>query len=162
MTDLLTHVLFVYTGMTVASWRYPRLRLFVPISMIGAVIPDLSKARIIIPAGVIETALGLPFSWTAIHRLGGTLAVLALVATFFPKRLRSRVFGALLFGASTAYLLDAGLIRANGVTPPYLYPIAWMPLPTAGLYLSSESWPALVSGSVAAAVWTINRVYVED
>lgn len=160
MADLLTHVLFVYIILTVSSWYVDMLRSYVSVAMIGAVIPDLAKIRLVLGSDAIEAALNVPFSWFPVHRAGGILAVAGLGSLFFIRTHRLRGFVGLCFGASTGLLLDTLVIRANGVVPPYLYPFSWWQPPSLDLYLSSDVWPALVVIPLAVGVWWVDRFRV--
>lgn len=156
--DLLTHVLVLYVATTVVSWRYPWLRPYVPVAMAGAVIPDLAKVRLLVGASTAEATLGAPFSWYPIHRLGGAVVIAGFAALCFSRRTRLRALGVLLAGVASAFLLDAGLIRASGMAPPYLYPLTWWQPPTAGIYLSSDRWPAVVAVGAAVIVWLLDNI----
>lgn len=158
MTDLLTHVLAVYVLLTAASWRYREVRPYVPIGMVGAIIPDLAKARLVVTSGAIEGALGLPFSWLAIHRLGGVVVIAGLGAVCFDRDARLGGFLALLVGGIAALALDLGVKRASGLAPPYLYPVSWWQPPSADLYLSADPLPAGLALAVALVVWWLDRV----
>lgn len=157
MTDLLTHVLFVYVVLTVVSWRIEGIERYISVGMVGAVIPDIVKIHLFIGPKTVQSALGVPFSWAPIHRLGGTVLLAGIAALFFARRVRVRAFGFLLAGATTGFVLDAGLKRANRVTPPYFYPLSWWQPPSGDLYLSSDAWPAMVAILVAAVIWTMDR-----
>lgn len=158
MPDLLTHVLLVYglaTGLAVSSERFPRR--YVPIAMAGAIIPDLSKLYLVVPGEQITALLGVPFSWLPIHRLGGTVVLAALATVAVWHSARRRIFLALLAGALTQYPLDALIRRANGLSPPYFYPLSWWHPPAGGLYLSSDLWPVLPALAVACVGYLAAR-----
>lgn len=157
MSDLLTHVLVVFSVLTVASWRLDWLGRYVAVGMVGAVLPDLVKVGLVVGPDAVEAVLGLPFSWLPLHRLGGVVVLAGLGAMAFSRPHRRRAFGALVFGATSGLVLDVGVIRANGVTPPYLYPLSWWQPPSWDLYLSSDGWPAVVAVAVAGAVWLLDR-----
>lgn len=42
------------------------------------------------------------------------------------------------------------------------WPLTQYQPPTPNIYLSSDRWPALVSGLVAAIVWAVDRQLVEE
>lgn len=158
MVDLLAHALLAYAVFTALTARSDRLApRHVPLGVVGGVIPDLSKASLIIGSGRVEAVLGLPFSWLALHRLGALLLLAALSALFFERTERPVVFGSVLGGGLLHLALDALVIRADGLVPPYLYPFAWWRLPSGDLYLSSELWPTLVALALAATVWLLTR-----
>ena len=157
MVDLLTHVLSVYVVLTIASWYVDGIDAYVGVGMIGAIVPDLAKARLLIDPDTIESILQIPFSWNAFHRLGGVLVVVGIGSLLFDPKHRSRVFGFLCVGAISALVLDLGVIRAGGVAPPYLYPFSWYEPPAANLYLSSDQWPAIVASAFAIGTWLVDR-----
>lgn len=157
MTDLLTHVLVAFALFTVASWRFGFDSRYVSIGVVGTLLPDLSKIHLLVPATAVENALGIPFSWYPLHRIGGAVVVCTIAATFFRSDMRARATGFLLAGTVLHFLLDAGIKRANGVTPPYFYPFSWYQPPAGNLYLSSDVWPAVVALALAATVWLLDR-----
>lgn len=157
MTDLLTHVLAAFVLATVASWWIDFDRQYVPVAMVGAVVPDLVKIRMLLGAGTIEAVLGIPFSWSPIHRFGGALVLCGVAVTFFRPGTRTRAAGFLLAGAGSHFVLDAGITRANGVIPPYFYPFSWYQPPAGGFYLSSDPWPTVIALVLAGTVWLVDR-----
>lgn len=157
MVDLLTHVLVVYVVLTIASWHLDGIDAYVGVGMIGAILPDLAKIRILVDPDTVEAILHVPFSWNPFHRLGGIIVVAGMGSLLFDPDHRSRVFGVLCFGAVTALILDLGVIRAGGIAPPYLYPFSWYEPPAANLYLSSDRWPAVVAVALAAGIWLGDR-----
>lgn len=158
MPDLLTHVLVAYVTATALAWNVSRIpRWFVPVGMVGAVLPDVVKIYLLVPSGVVESALGVPFAWDPIHRLGGVLALAGLGTLLFDRPYRRAVFGTLVAGATTHLFLDSLIRRANGLTPPYLYPLSWWHPPSGNLYLSSDGWPAALALVVAAGVFVYDR-----
>lgn len=158
MPDLLTHVLIVYVMLTVAFWLTDLFeRNLIPVAMAGAGIPDFSKLYLLVSADVVESVMGLPFSWLALHRLGPTIAIAGIFAICFRRGIRTRVFGFLLFGVGSHFVLDLGVKRASGAAPPYLYPLSWWHPPAANLYLSSDLWPVFVTAGVAILVWRLDN-----
>jgi len=77
MPDLLTHVLVAYILATLLSARYEWLTpQFVTLVMLGAIVPDLTKIRLLIDSALIESLLTIPFDWNAIHTTGGALVAI--------------------------------------------------------------------------------------
>jgi membrane-bound metal-dependent hydrolase YbcI (DUF457 family) len=156
--DLLVHVLVGYVlGAALAESRVGLPDRFVPVAMVGAVLPDLAKARLLVPSHRVEPLLGLPFSWLALHRLGPALAVAALVALAVRKTDRRTAFAVLAAALASHFLLDALILRADGHSPPYFYPVSMARPPAGGLYVSADRWPLFVAAPVAAAVWLWRR-----
>lgn len=158
MPDLLTHVLVAYVTVTVLVWNVDRLpgRL-VPVAMVGAVLPDLAKVHLVVSSATVASALGVPFSWQPIHRLGGVLALAGLGALVLDRPYRRIAVVALSTGAASHLFLDSLIRRANGLTPPYLYPLTWWHPPSGDLYLSSDPWPAVLALTAAAIVFAYDR-----
>lgn len=151
MTDLLTHVLAVYVLGSLLSWRIGIPERYVPVAMVGAVLPDLSKVHLVVSAERVTALLGMPFSWLPIHRLGGTALLVVGAALWFERDERRPALGALAAGAGSHYALDLLLKRADGAAPAYLYPLSWWRPPAGDLLLSSDLWPAIPAVVLAAA-----------
>jgi len=158
MPDLLTHVLGTYALVTVLSWRVAWLRpRHVAVVMVGTVVPDLSKVRLLVDATPIENALGVEWLWTGIHRLGPALTLAAIGAVCFQRGRRLAAFGLLGAGVVTHFAFDLAVTRASGTAPPYLYPLTWWHPPSADLLLSSDTWPWLVAIALAGCVWLVDQ-----
>lgn len=158
MPDLLTHALVMYSVVTVASWRYEWLTpSFVTVAMMGAMIPDMTKIRLLVPSHRVQSVLGIPFDWLALHSLGGSVVAVLIGTVLVPRDHRTRVLSLLALGAASHLLLDALLVNPSGHSYAVLWPLSqYRPL-TPGLYLSTDRWPAIVSGAVAAVVWGRTR-----
>lgn len=156
MVDLLTHVLATYVlwGSLATAGRVDDR--WVPVAMVGAVVPDLSKAAVVLPAGAVEGALGSPVALWGIHTVGGVGCCAATGAALFGRRGDAvPAFGALVAGGLGHLLLDLGVVRADGVAPPYLAPLTgWLP-PAANLYRSADLWPLAVALVATAAVYAV-------
>ena len=154
MADLLTHVLAAYVLATALSFRYEWLTpQYVTVAMVGAVVPDLAKIELLIPDARVEVLLSVPFEWFAIHTLGGTLVVITIGALLTSRTHRWRVFLLLALGAASHHALDALLLNPSGYSYAIFWPLSTYHPPTPGLYLSTDRWPALVTGTVAVVVW---------
>lgn len=154
MADLLTHVLIGYVLATYCSFRYawigPRM---VTVAMVGSTIPDLYRISLLIDNQTIAQLLGVPFNWFGFHTLGGSLATAIVGVALVRHEYRIRVFLLLTLGAASHMLLDSFLVRPTGVTGPLFWPFIREGLPVPGFYLSTDRWPAVVSGVTAAIVW---------
>lgn len=158
MPDLLTHVLFAYVLATLLSRRYEWITSrFVTVAMIGATIPDLTRLKLLVPATTVESTLGLPFSWSPLHQLGGAVVVCVIGATIMTPRYRRHVLFLLVLGVGSHFLLDALLYKPSGLAYPFFWPLSDTRLVVDGIYISSDRWPALVSILVAAVIWSENR-----
>lgn len=157
MTDLLTHVLTAYVLATVASWRLGWLhRRHVPLAMLGAAIPDAAKVYLLL-GGVRTTVAGVEVGWLALQTLGAGLAFALVGGLLVPPAERRATLAALVGGLCTHVGMDYFVIRAGGLSPPYLYPFTWAQLPAGNLYLSADVWPSVVAVVVAASVVLVDR-----
>ena len=150
MVDLLAHVLIGYGAFALLARSGHVRRRHVPVGMLGSLLPDVAKVRLFVPAPLVASVLGAPFSWLAIHRLGGVLALAGIGALIVARGERRAVFGALVGGAVGHLLLDSLIVRAGGYAPAYLYPVSWWQPPAGGLYVSSDLWPLLAAAAFAA------------
>ena len=154
MPDLLTHALIGYTIATTLGFRYRWLTPpWVTVCMMGTFIPDLTKIRLLIPNYRVEQYLGTPFDWFGLHTAGGSVVSVLIGAILVPREYRRRVFALLTLGAGSHLLFDAFLIKTSGHMSPMLWPITDFGFAMPGFYLSSDRWPALVTGILAALVW---------
>ena len=156
MPDLLTHALvaYVFAAVVVRSDRVHDR--YVPVAMVGGVAPDAMKLSVVLHRSIGEIA-GAPYSTWGIHTLGGVLVLAGLGALTIRAADRAAAAVTLAAGGTSHLLLDAFVIRADGVAPPYLFPFSgWLP-PAGNLYASSDVWPAVVALSVAVPVWLLRR-----
>jgi hypothetical protein len=154
MPDLLSHALIAYTLCTALSWRLDWLSpAYVTVGMAGAFIPDIRKIQILVPPERVEALLGIPFDWVAVHRFGGAAVAMLVGVVLAAEGERRRVAGLLSLGAGSHLLADSLLRNASGRSFPLLWPLTEYVPPTPGLYHSTDVWPAVVLGAIAAAVW---------
>lgn len=158
MPDLLTHALVMYVVCTVVSWRVEWLTpSYVTVGMMGAMIPDLTKVKLVVSSHRVESVLGVPFDWFALHTLGGSLVSVLIGTVLVPHGYRTRVLSLLMLGAVSHLLLDALLIGPSGHSYALLWPLTGYHPPTPGLYLSTDRWPAVGTATLAALVWLRTR-----
>lgn len=158
MPDLLTHALVGYALATALSWRYEAVKPpFVTFAMVGAVSPDLNRVDLLLPEATVATLLGVPWSWTPLHRVGGSLLVVAVGAALVPRRHRRLAVAVLAVGAASHYALDLLLYKPSGLTFPLLWPFTDHRFALEGRYISSDRWPAAVATAVAAGAWLADR-----
>lgn len=161
MTDLLTHVAVAYALATLLAWRSDRVdRGLVAAFVVGSVAPDVSKVSLLVTRDEFHALLGVDVWFVGLHTLGGVLAMAAGGALLVDRETRWPVFAALTLGGCLHLGLDLGVVRADGMAPPYLYPLTWWRPPSLDWYLSSDVWPSLLSVPVALVVlwWDRRRV----
>ncbi|AGB38792.1 metal-dependent hydrolase [Natronococcus occultus] len=154
MAELFTHILTAYVLATLLSWRYEWLTpQFVTVAMVGAMIPDLNRLELLLPADLLTAVLGVPFDWGAFHVLGGSLVAVAIGTLLAPPAYRRRAGALLLLGMASHHALDLLLLTPSGYADAVRWPITGSHPPSPGLYLSTDRWPALCSAVLAAGVW---------
>lgn len=155
--DLLAHALLGYTLGTLLrarlDWCSPA---YVTVCAAGALIPDTAKAYLVVPDAAVTAALGVPFSWHALHTVGGVTVAVLVGGALVHRTDRARVVGSLGVGAASHLVADGLLYTASGHSKPMLWPVTRVGLPTPGLYLSTEPTPLVV----AAAAALVARVVV--
>ena len=157
MADLLTHILVPYVILTVASWQFDWLtKRWVIIGMAGAAIPDLVKIDILLDRSVVESLLGMPFSYAPISSLGGVLCIAGAITIFFPRH-RRQVFVFLLFGGLTSLVVDGLRVFADGQSGFWLYPFTWVRPPTPSLYVTSDVRVLVAAVMVSAVVFIFDH-----
>ena len=168
MADWITHVCVGYALFTVASWRLDWLNArWIVVGIVGSVLPDLNRIRLVVDGEWIEAALGVPFEWGGLHTLGGTLLMAAVGALLFEHeqdgRLidihQRRAFGLLLAGALSHIAIDLPQPYADGrlLTNIYFFPVTSWRGPTPGWYVSADRWVAVLALAVAGAVFLADR-----
>ncbi|WP_049890338.1 metal-dependent hydrolase [Natronorubrum sulfidifaciens] len=158
MADVLTHVLVGYIIGTLLSIRYERVQpTHVTLVMIGALSPDFVKIELLVPDGLVMALLGVPFSWSPLHTLGGTVLVICLGSLLLAPEYRAQALALFAIGALSHHTLDVLLMTPTGDAYAVFWPLTEYRLPAGGLYLSSDRWPALVAGLVAVVVWSVAR-----
>lgn len=158
MPDLLAHVLLAYVLCTALSWRFDWLDLgYVTAGMAGALIPDMTKAYLVVPDAAVESMLGVPFSWHAIHTTGGAVLGVLVGVTLVGAAERRRVGAVLALGATSHLVADALLSKPSGHSYAVFWPVSQYHPPTPGLYLSTQAEPTVVAAVGAAIVWGVTR-----
>jgi membrane-bound metal-dependent hydrolase YbcI (DUF457 family) len=158
MPDLFAHALVGYCLGTALSLRYDWLTpAYVTVVMAGAFIPDISKIYLLVPDAVVADALGVPFSWFALHTLGGSAVAVLVGVVLVAGDERRRVLGLLSLGAVSHLAADALLLTPTGYSKPMWWPVTYVGLPSPGLYLSTEPTPLFVASAVAVVLWAARR-----
>lgn len=158
MADLLTHVLIGYSIGMILSWKYDWIKPpYVTGLMVGAALPDIVRIRILIDSTRVESFFGIPFSWTPLHTGVGVFLSLLVLTSFFTGKRAKRIFLIIGTGAISHLFLDSLLISASGFSYPLFWPLTYQYLPSGGLYLSSDMFPAVVAAFVAFIVWFVDN-----
>lgn len=163
MADVLTHVLVGYIIGMLLSIRYTWMGpAHVTLVMIGALAPDFVKIELIVSDWAVESLLGIPFSWSPLHTLGGSVLVICLGTLLLAPRYRKQALVLFAIGMASHHVLDILLLTPTGYSYAVFWPLTEYRPPSGGLYLSSDRWPALLAGVLAAIVWVINHQFVEN
>lgn len=156
MADLLTHVLVAYVLSTVVRWRVGFSRRWVPVTMGGAVIPDLVKLRLLLDESVVQNVLGLPFAYAPISSVAGVAVIAVAITVAFDRAHWRPVYGALTSGGVTSLVVDGLRVFADGASGFWLYPV-WLRPPTPSLYVSADSRLLVAAVAVATVVTVVDR-----
>lgn len=159
MPDLLSHALAAYSIGMILSWRIEWLdSSYVTTIMVGALLPDLVKIKLLIPSAEMSALLGVPFSWLPLHTVTGVvLSALLLGSVVGRKTERWRVLSTACIGAVSHLVLDGLLRTPTGRGAPVFWPLSEYQPPTPGLYLSTEPWPTALFVVVALSVLYVDR-----
>lgn len=158
MTDLLTHVLLAYAIARLLSWHYDWLSSgYVTAVMVGALIPELVKIKLVLTNGDVQSLVGLPFVWDVFQTAGGALVAVLIGVTVVAPRERARAFALLSVGAASHLAIDALHRSPSGQSYPVLWPLSRYHPPTPGLYLSTQAEPTVVAAIGAITVWLATR-----
>lgn len=164
MADLLSTVLAVVAVFTIAGWQVdwiaPR---WIAIAMGGAIVPDLGRLSLLVDPPTVESLLGVPFGFHALETIGGLLLVAGAITVWFDRTLWARVYGLLVAGGLVHLGLDGLRVFADGYSGLWLFPLApTVRPPSPGLFVSADPRVLLVAVLVAALVYGIDRIHVED
>lgn len=163
MADVLTHVLVGYVIGTVLAFRYEWMgSQHVTLVMIGALSPDFVKISLVISDELVASTLGMPFSWSPLHTLGGSVLVVLLGALALAPEYRKQAIVLFAIGAASHHVLDVALLTSTGYSYAVFWPLTEYRPPSGGLYRSSDRWPALVAGLAAVIVWAVSRRFDDN
>ncbi|MGM0405351.1 MAG: metal-dependent hydrolase [Thermoplasmatota archaeon] len=163
MADLLTHVFVAFSVGTLLSWKYKWINSnYITIIMLGSVLPDLTRIGLILEPAFIENLFNIPFSWTPLHTLGGVFIIILVLTLSVNKKYSKPVFLLIALGTFTHLFLDSLLLSTTGYSYSMFFPITVYSPPTAGLYLSTDIWPSIVSGLAAVGLWHLEKMDVKE
>lgn len=159
MPDLLSHALIGYIAGKTLSWRVNWVgKRHVTLLLVGTILPDLSKAAILVPNYRIESLLSIPFSWRVFHTTGGVLLIILLFVIWVDKNEQFRALGLIAGGAATHQFADSLIFTPTGyVGKSYLWPLSNYRYPTPGLYESTDWWLVVLIATFAFGVYVIDR-----
>ncbi|MBS3782590.1 MAG: metal-dependent hydrolase [Candidatus Thermoplasmatota archaeon] len=153
MADLLTHAMVGFTIGTILSWRYKKIiSPQITLIMVGTTLPDLIRIGLVLDPVKIEQLSGIPFSWTPLHTTGGVLIIIAIGSLLSLPKDHKKIFTLLAIGAVSHLFLDSLLITTSGYSYAVLWPFIDMRPSTPAFYLSTDVWPAFVTGLIALLV----------
>ena len=160
MVDIFTHALVGFSLAMALSFHFEWLnQRYITVAMLGALVPDLTKVKLIVSSAQMELLLGVPFDWRAIHTLGGVFIAVLIGGLLTSKRHRKRVLMLLFLGSLSHLFLDMLLINPTGFSYPVFWPLTSYHPPTPGLYLSSDRWPAVVMVLISGAIWFVRDIW---
>lgn len=157
MPDLLAHVFVAYAAAMLLSWRWGWDERYVTLGMVGALIPELVKIKLLIPPRLVEMALGVSFSWGSLATGGGILLSVAVGIALLHSEERARGTVMLGVGAVTHLAADSLNYTPTGYTQQLFWPLTQYRIPSPGLYTSTQPEPTVVSAVFAGVVWMLYR-----
>jgi hypothetical protein len=159
MPDLLAHAFLAYSIGRVLSWRWDWITTpYVTLAMVGAFIPDLTKIKLVVPAGRVNDLLGIPFDWGSLHTGGGVVLSVLIGVALLSTDVRRRGSALLAIGAGSHLFADSLLLTPTKHTQQLFWPLHQYQVPSPGLYLSTQPEPTIVTGCLAAAVWGVHSI----
>ena len=160
MAEWLTHVLIAYALFTAMGWVIDWINCrWVAVGMVGSILPDLSRIRLVVPDDLVASILGLPFNWDGLHTIAGIVALSAIGALLFKTPCQQRRgFVLLIDGAVSHLIVDLPQKYADGymLTNYYLFPLPTWRLPTPNWYVSADRWVVFIALAIALVVFLID------
>ncbi|NGM71382.1 metal-dependent hydrolase [Natronolimnobius sp. AArcel1] len=154
MADVFTHALTGFIiGVSLSWWVDWMCPAHISLVVLGAIAPDFVKINLVISDATVATTLGIPFSWSPLHTLGGSVIMALLCALVLAPQYRTQAIALFLIGATSHHVLDMALVNASGYSYAVLWPLSNYHPPSPNLYRSSDRWPALVVTVLAVLVW---------
>lgn len=165
MSEWLTHVFVAYALFTVGSWRLDWLgKRWVAVAVVGSILPDLNRLRLLVAPDLISAPLGVPFDWDGLHTLAGIVLLSGIGALLFERRReRRRAFGLLIAGALSHIVVDIPQRYADGqtLTNLYAHPLPPWRVSTPGWYVPADRWVVLVAFAAALVVFVLDRYWMQ-
>lgn len=161
MAEWVTHVFFAYALFTALSWITEWIdERWVAVAMIGSILPDLNRMRLLVSDELMTYVLGVPFSWWGLHTVGGIILLSGIGALLFRTASeRWRAFSVLLGGSFSHMVIDLPQRYADGymISASYAFPVPFPRLPTPGWYVSSDRWVVVVASVIALLVFVSDK-----
>lgn len=160
MAEWMTHVLFAFALFTIASWYSGWIgKQWVAVAMIGSILPDLSRFKLLASNEIVSYLVGSQFAWSGIHTLAGVVLLSGIGAVMFEtSENHRRAFGMLLAGALVHFVVDLPQRYADGrmIANSYTFPIPTPRPPTPGWYVSADRWVVVVAVLTALVVFAVD------
>lgn len=156
MADWFTHVLLGLAVVEFVSLKYPKVRKFRFIVLIGAVLPDLGNVTMFVG----ETVNRLSYSFTPLHSPIGILLLIIPLSFIAKKGYQKTVFLLLTLGAGLHLVTDFFIVTLHGKLP-LLFPFSFESFGY-GIFLQG-GWNFLIFAGVLALVSFLVRLsFSED
>lgn len=161
MAEWLTHVLLAYAAFRMLSWYVEWINdQWISIGMIGAILPDLSRLKLVIPSDIVTYLIGVDFDWFGLHTIGGIILLSGVGALLFRNSSdRQRAFVMLLGGSISHIIVDLPQRYADGkmILNSYGFPFPLPRPPTPGWYVTPDRWVVIVALVTASVVFFADR-----
>ena len=113
--------------------------------MVGAVISDLNRIDLLVPADTITVLTGLPWSWGITHRADGALLIAIIFTLLVRNDLRKPVFALLCVGIASHFVIDYFRWQPTGTKNLMLWLFLDLTVDYQGFYRSSDRWASVTS-----------------
>ncbi len=130
--------------------------------MIGALLPDINRLDLVLPAELITSLVGVEYAWTGLHTLAGVVLLSGIGALLFAQpTTQQRAFIALLGGAVSHMIIDLPQRYADGhmLLSTYAFPLPLARPPTPGWYVTPDRWVAALALLTALVVFSLNHYF---
>lgn len=158
MPDLLSHVLFGYAAIRVASVWFPTRRTWTSAFLVGSVLPDVSKIGLFFDDDPIEVLVGGPVNFLGWHTISGITLWALLIALIVDEQHRRTSVTLVVLGALGHLFLDMMVRTASGLaTYAVFWPLSDYRPKTPGLYLSGDPEVLLVAAATTALALLVSK-----
>lgn len=151
MADWLTHVLLGLALVEFVSLKYPKVRKYRFIVLIGAVLPDLGNITMFMG----ETGTYLSYSFIPLHSPIGILLLIIPLSFIARKGYQKNVFLLLILGAGLHLVIDFFIVTLSGKLP-LLFPFSFEGFGYGGFL--QGGWSFVIFGGVVVLVSFLIRL----